>query len=141
MSDSHIITSLQHPLVKHMVKLRTDKDYRNGQKALVLEGLKPIQVASKGIIKILHTEEYSSYVLELSGEKWLVTAPILQKISGMTTPEGIVAEIRMPDYVDLKDAWQVLALDTVSDPGNMGTLLRTALALGWDAVFFFAGRL
>jgi TrmH family RNA methyltransferase len=57
----------------------------------------------------------------------------------MISPEGVIAEVRMPSFVLLDKAKQVLALDGISDPGNMGTLLRTALALGWDAVYFLPG--
>lgn len=130
------LESLQHPLVKHLVKLRVDSHHRLEHQALVLEGLKPIQEVSSQITKLLYTPAYASYATTLPGEKWQVTEAILNKISGMTSPEGILAEIRMPAFVLLDKAKQVLALDGVSDPGNMGTLLRTALALGWEAVYF-----
>lgn len=135
------LTSLQHPLVKHFVKLRTDSDYRYEQRAVILEGLKPIQEMSSYIHKLLYTSEYASFAVPLSGEKWQVTEAIVHKISGMPSPEGILAEIRMPPFVGLNQAQHqhVLALDGISDPGNMGTLLRTALALGWDAVYFLPG--
>jgi RNA methyltransferase, TrmH family len=134
-----VLTSLQHPLVKHLVKLRTDSAYRYEHQALVLEGVKPIQEVSSHIRKLLYTPSYASLVSPFSGEKWEVTEAILNKISGMTSPEGVIAEVRMPSFVSLDKARHVLALDGISDPGNMGTLLRTALALGWDAVYFLPG--
>lgn len=137
--ESHSLTSLQHPLVKHLVKLRTDSAYRHEHQALVLEGMKPIQEVSSLVTKILFTPAYASFASSFASEKWQVTEAIIHKISGMASPEGIIAEIHMPPFVSLDKAKQVLALDGVSDPGNMGTLLRTALALGWDAVYFLPG--
>ncbi len=139
MTEQRSITSLQHPLVKHFVKLRTDHDYRYEHQALVFEGLKPIQEVSSLITKVLYTSNYASVALSIPGEKWQITDAVLRKISGMTSPEGMIAEIRMPAFVSLDKTKQVLALDGISDPGNLGTLLRTALALGWETVYFLPG--
>lgn len=139
MTGHQAITSLQHPLVKHLVKLRTDSGYRHEHQALVLEGLKPILELRSYTTKILYTPEYAEQAASLKGEKWEVTESILHKISGMPAPEGILAEIRMPPFAPLGSAKRVLALDEISDPGNLGTLLRTALAMGWDAVYLLPG--
>jgi TrmH family RNA methyltransferase len=133
------ITSLQHPLVKHLVKLRTDNSYRQEQHTLVLEGVKPVQEVSHAIIKLFYTPAYASFAETLGGEKWQITEDVLRKISGMSSPEGFIAEVKMPPFVALEGACQVLGLDGMSDPGNVGTLLRTALALGWDTVYFLPG--
>lgn len=134
------ITSLQHPLVKHFVKLRTDGAYRYEHQTLVLEGIKPIQEVAAHVQKILYTPSAcGSIISSFSCEKWQVTEAILNKISGMISPEKIIAEVQMPSFVLLNQAKQVLALDGISDPGNMGTLLRTALALGWDTVYVLPG--
>lgn len=139
METPRSITSQHHPFVKHLVKLRTDGAYRHEQALLVLEGLKPIQEVSPFIAQLLYTPAYASYASSLPGEKWEITDALLHKISGMPSPEGIIAEVRMPPYVLLDKQRHVLALDGISDPGNLGTLLRTALALGWDAVYFLPG--
>lgn len=137
--EERSISSLQHPLVKHLVKLRADSTYRYEHQSLVLEGLKPIQEMSSSLIKLFYTADYASQAFNFSGEKWQITESILRKISGMTAPEGIIAVIRMPSFVELGKAKHVLALDGINDPGNMGTLLRTALALGWESVYFLPG--
>jgi TrmH family RNA methyltransferase len=139
MKEPRLLTSLQHPLVKHFVKLRIDSAYRHDAQVIVLEGLKPIQEVSTHIIKLFYTLPYASFAASIPCEKWQITEAILHKISGMSSPEGILAEIRMPPFVLLGKVKQVLALDGISDPGNIGTLLRTALALGWEAVYFLPG--
>lgn len=139
MTEIRSILSLQHPLVKHLLKLRIENTYRDAHQSLVLEGVKPIQEVSTSIIRLFYTPAYAFFAQSLSVDKWQVTEAILQKISGMSSPEGIIAEIRMPLFISIEGAQQVLALDGISDPGNMGTLLRTALALGWETVYFLPG--
>jgi TrmH family RNA methyltransferase len=129
------ITSLQHPLVKHLVKLRTDRDYRHTEQTILLEGIKPVQEVQRSIKQLIctHPELFTSY--SNIKEKWLVTEEIMHKISGMTSSEGVVAEVYMPPLSQLQSIKWLLALDGINDPGNLGTLLRTALALGWEGVF------
>lgn len=128
-----MITSLQNPLVKHMVKLRTDRDYRYQQQAIVIEGIKPIQELVT-INKLFYTA--STHVDHLNArEKWLVSEPVMHKISGMNSPEGIVAEVTMPPFSTFEKLQYIVALDGISDPGNLGTLIRTALALGWEGIY------
>ena len=57
----------------------------------------------------------------------------------MPSPEPIAAEFSLPPPSELKNATPLLALDAIRDPGNLGTLIRTALALGWQGVFFLPG--
>ncbi|WP_068468612.1 TrmH family RNA methyltransferase [Candidatus Protochlamydia phocaeensis] len=135
----HIITSLQHPLVKHLVKLRTDSHYRHEQQALILEGIKPIQEVTARLKKIIYTQAQAHLIECQAPEEWIVTDAIMQKISGMTSPEGVLAEVQMPSFASLKKANLIMALDGINDPGNLGTLLRTALALGWEGAYLLPG--
>lgn len=129
------ITSLQNPLIKHLLKLRTDSDYRHEHQALVIEGVKPVrEVPSSSIQKIIYSDPSLIHGIKCS-EQWLVTDSIMKKISGMVSPEGVLAEVKMPAFLSLAGCKSVVALDGINDPGNMGTLLRTALALGWEAVY------
>lgn len=133
------ISSLQHPLVKHLVKLREEKSCRYEYKSLVLDGIKPIQEVKRDVQKLLYTPDLALLASTFPGEKWEITEAILHKISGMVSPEGMIAEVKIPPFVSIDHSSQVLALDGISDPGNLGTLLRTALALGWDTVYFLPG--
>ncbi|PRP75121.1 hypothetical protein PROFUN_03957 [Planoprotostelium fungivorum] len=84
----------------------------------------------------------------------LISVPdnVMRKLSGTDTPMGVVASFPLPssyqfykanvpgtDYeppVSILDGkkW-ILVIDEVQDPGNIGTLIRTAAGLGWDGVF------
>ena len=64
-----------------------------------------------------------------------VTDEIIEKISNEKNPEGIVAICKIPNWEkDYSKYKKVVYLDDVSDPGNMGTIIRTALAFDYDAV-------
>lgn len=132
--NEKIINSLQNPLVKHLVKLRQESDYRNEQSLLVIEGLKPILEVLPWIKKIFYSD--IKFLPQIQApEIYKVSDAVMKKISGMTSPEGILAEVEMPKYHSLKGKNDILAFDGINDPGNLGTLMRTALALGWEGIF------
>lgn len=131
------LTSLQHPLVKHLVKLRKNSDYRHEHQSVVIEGIKLVNEVS---------EQFPPKIVMAANEKFvpkgvpeehviIATDEILKKVSGMLSSEGVLAEVPMPPNADMKGKRFVVAVDGVSDPGNVGNILRTALALGWEGVF------
>jgi TrmH family RNA methyltransferase len=125
------ITSLQHPLVKHLVKLRTNRSYRTSEKKVLIVGENLLkEVPLKTLITVNETPT------GLKAENYfVVTESIMKKITGLEHPEGYAAEVEMPQEASFKSIRRLLILDGVSDPGNMGTLLRTALALGWQGAY------
>lgn len=127
------ITSLQHPLVKHWFELRTNKAYREEHQRLLVVGRKMAEELSVDIRIALEPSQLPCR------EEFLVTEAILKKITGLQTPDGFAAEIDLPQPQSLRGKKRVLILDQLSDPGNLGTLLRTALALGWEGVVVTPG--
>jgi TrmH family RNA methyltransferase len=131
------ITSAQNPLVKHLCRLRINSDYREEHRRVLIEG----NILVREVCAHLHTytliaTEESLLPKGIKTEQLvLVTEQVFGKISGMHTPEGIAAEVAMPTPAVLASVKRLLVLDGVSDPGNLGALLRTALALGWEAAF------
>ncbi len=129
------ISSLQHPFVKYCVKLRSNKSFRREEKKALIFGSKLINELShfSPLKIVLETSLHSSGAR--AENHILVSDDIIKKISGMHSPEPVAAIIEMPQEIDLSQSDHLLILDQISDPGNLGTLLRTALALGWDGVF------
>lgn len=135
------ISSLQHPSVKHWVKLRESRDYRYASRRVVVTGLKLLHELSSHLrFRALLVQEGSSLFADASAdETFHVPAQILKKVTGLEHPEPAAAEIDMPHQADLLAVKHLLILDGVSDPGNLGTLLRTARGLGWDGAFLTEG--
>lgn len=132
------ITSGNHPLIKHIVKLRQNRDYRYDQQKLIVEGIKPLEELSKKTrFSVILT--YNEAMIPLGAEAdeiILVNDVAMKKASGMESPEGLLAELPMPQPASLDSCNHILVFDGVSDPGNVGAMLRTALALGWDGAYF-----
>lgn len=130
------ITSLQHPFIKHLVKLRTDRKYRNEQKQTLIAGCKLVHEVSHLKTVLL---EHGTTGFPDADEVIFVTHEILKKITGLQNPEPMAAVVAIPTPKNLEREHYLLVLDGIADPGNLGTLLRTALALGWEGVFLTAG--
>lgn len=136
-----MLTSLTHPLVKRLVKLREcSKERKKSQSALV-EGKKMVEeLSEKRVVLNCLAREASLFPLAVPKKAChLVTQALIDKVAGSNSPEGIVAEVAMPEYRDLSSVRRLLVLDAVSDPGNLGTLIRTAYALGWDGAYLTEG--
>ena len=119
------ITSLDNSLVKHFMKLRTKSSYREEHNSVL--------VASKKLVEELSALVKPKNVLTEASDA------VFKKITNQSSPEGIVAEFPLPKPSSLKGLDHVLVLDRIQDPGNLGTLVRTALALGWQGVLFLEG--
>ena len=135
---SRTLSSLQHPIVKYLVNLRKDRDFRRAEKKVLVCGLKLIRELVEQKIKLLMLlqEEDRPLAGQLQAEETLqVSASLLKKISGLEHPEPIAAVVSMPIFKNLSGSRHLLVLDGISDPGNLGTLIRSALAFGWDGVF------
>ena len=129
------IQSLQHPLVKHLVKLYKESGYREEKKALLIEGEKQIS-EYRGEISLLITTQDAPLPPHLNPKTHLIVPfSIIQKISGLSSPEPFLAEVPFPTPESLEEKALLLALDQIQDPGNLGTLLRSALAFGFEGVF------
>ena len=128
------ILSLQHPLVKHLRSLRQNKSYREEKQTVVFTGLNALnELAQKFTFeKLLLQKGFSLPFKAHAKETYIVSEEILTKITGMKNPEKAAVELLMPKPSDLASSERVLLLDCISDPGNLGTLLRSAHAFGWS---------
>lgn len=133
-----MITSTNNELVKETVKLQ-QKKYRDKENKFLLEGFKSIEEAFNAGVEI-------EYVLT-TDEKRYAFAPnvipaseaVLKKVSTTdSAPDAVgVAVKKIYSLDDLKDAKKVVLLENIKDLGNLGTILRTAVAFGADAVVLY----
>ncbi|MDE3056011.1 MAG: RNA methyltransferase [Verrucomicrobiota bacterium] len=129
---------MQHPLVSHWSRIVQERSYRRESGSVMVTGKNLIQeMARRGRLKRLLT--LSSCVDLPADEAVEVTDAILRKVTGLPSCDGFAAEVSMPPPSDLRGIRYLLVLDLVSDPGNVGTLVRTAFALGWEGVVVTPG--
>lgn len=144
------LTGLQNPLVKAVAELK-QKKYRQQRGEFLAEGLRTVEeaVAFKAAQQIFYTateDERTLQLLEQAAFMQLkltcVSEAVMKKIADTETPQGIIAVCRMqeqPLEQLLASGKLLLVLDRVGDPGNIGTMLRTADAAGVGGIILLKG--
>ncbi len=137
------IESTQNPRVKQWKKLQTKKE-RNKTGLFLIEGMHLIEEALKykAYVKELIVREGTEYSLLDAGniDIFEVTEDIMKQISDTETPQGMAAVCGMKGTAPINIATaKMLLIDNVQDPGNLGTMIRTADAVGMDAVILGEG--
>ena len=146
-----VITSKDNELIKHIKKLK-DKKERDLSNEYIIEGIKLIQEAIQENAKIKQiiicddcekTESIPKDLMyEIAKQECIyVTNKIFETITEVMNPQGILAiiekqskEIQIDDKQDI-----ILALDDIQDPGNLGTILRTADSIGLTQILVSKG--
>lgn len=144
------LTGLQNPQVKAAAELK-QKKYRQQRGLFLAEGLRTVEeaVVYNAVESIFYTaieDDRTRAVLEQAAAKALklfcVAENVMKKIADTETPQGIIAVCKM-QYVSLEKLFaagkMLLVLDRVGDPGNLGTMLRTADAAGIGGVLLLKG--
>ena len=122
------ITSINNPKVAYWAKLKMKK-YRDVEHLFIVESENLVNEAlKKGIVKEIITTEDKEYKVDT----YNVTPEIMAKISSLVTPNKVMAVCNfiLPD--DIKG--NVLLLDHIQDPGNLGTIIRSAVAFNIDTI-------
>ncbi len=133
-----IITSRSNRLIKHIRKLTSDREYRRSSGLFFGEGPKLLAEALKAGIPI--EAVVTAQGVDPPGLDGLwraeVPADLLNSLCDTKTPQGVLFLAQMPDTAPPErltgDRW--LVLDGLQDPGNVGTIWRTADALGADGL-------
>lgn len=143
------ITSTSNPLVREILR---GKKERTGN-ILIVEGRRLIETAlasEAGIGKVFFTDTFQSkngvFLSQLSGKssELIETSDhVLSQLADTETPQGIVAEVshksrKLPE-LSLQGIPLIVVCDGIQDPGNLGTIIRTADAAGADAVILLPG--
>jgi TrmH family RNA methyltransferase len=139
-----MITSLTNEKVKLAHALQTQAKARRAEGRMALEGLRLIRdavAAGQRPDYILFDPDAVSIADLHAPEKLCIpaTPDVIRHVCVTETPQGAVGVFPIMPPPLPQTLTRVLVLDAISDPGNLGTMLRTAAAAGVDAVFLTPG--
>lgn len=125
-----LITSLNNDHVKELAKLK-EKKYRDSVNAFLVEGEHLVLEAYKtGLIKELILEKDRLFPINVPTT--YVTNDIIHKISCLESPSDVMAVVSKKEEDNIGE--KILILDDIQDPGNLGTIIRSAVAFGIDTL-------
>jgi TrmH family RNA methyltransferase len=134
--------------LKNLAKLQ-QKKYRQEYCLFLVEGRKGIEEAlasGQMLEQLVMTRQFA----ELHGEAFLnqtsliVTDTEFHQLTETVNPEGVIAALKLPKtelsmLMKTKDAQQIAILEDIRDPGNLGTMIRTADWFGLDGLLLLGG--
>jgi RNA methyltransferase, TrmH family len=149
----NIITGSQNQIIKEVKSLK-DKKHREEKGLFFIEGLRFAEEAifeNADIVRILISEKYieskiddalQSEIQKRCIESFLIPDKLFREVSDTENPQGILAVIKMKRH-SMGELFAennfLLILDSIKDPGNLGTMIRTADAAGVTGVIMSKG--
>ncbi len=134
-----MITSTSNQRVKELLQLQKKAKIRNQEGVFLAEGSRMVLEAPKDRIRKLYISEsydkkHGKELKEQGFQYEVLSDTVFAYVSDTKTPQGILAVIRQLDYkfedMLTKENPHILVLDNLQDPGNLGTIFRTAEAAG-----------
>lgn len=115
----------------------------------IAEGLRTVQqIAEQGILNFVEVFVTEAFVDEhgysiLPDVTFLISEKDMRSVADADTPQGVLAVLRIPEPANIDERirkpGRILAFDRIQDPGNMGTIIRTASWFGIDLILLGAG--
>lgn len=145
--DRYMITSVNNAKIKHVAQLLQKSRVRREEKLFVIEGQRMFDETPNQLIEELYVTE--QFVRGYADKERLtalnvetVTFEVFKKMSDTVSPQGVLAVVRMQSWEEDFDRNKksfLLILEDVQDPGNLGTLVRTAEGAGADGIVMSRG--
>jgi len=138
------IRSKDNKIFKECQKL-SQKKYRDREGLYLIEGENLIAEVPDEDLVYLICSEGSGWILEDKDDVYVMPANLFEKIAQTETSQGILAVVRKPNITAasleerLKTEDNVVVLDRLQDPGNIGTIIRTSEGAGYGAVITVKG--
>jgi len=146
-----VITSHDHPLIKQLIKLEKSSQYRKRTGLTLLDGVHLVQIYHTVLgspENLIVSQSYSEgsenkYFLRTlfrykNPKMTIISDALFREISPVKTPTGILALISIPKLNEETDSQEEIfsvLLETIQDPGNLGSILRSAVAANVSDVY------
>ena len=133
------ILSKNNQKIKEACSLKLKKNRLN-KNLFLMEGIKNLDMALKfGVVKQIFTT-IGLPKLKQNIETYKINKEVLDKLASSENPEGVVFVCEMMKSRKATNEYhKIVYLDQINDPGNLGTILRTAVAFNYDAVILSTG--
>ena len=125
-----LITSLNNEHIKEILKLK-EKKYRDLSDTFLVEGRHLVLEAhrEKKIVELI-LEQDELFPLDVN--TLYVSSSVMNKLSDLKTPSNVMAVVKKLDEKEVGE--KILILDNIQDPGNLGTIIRSAVAFNFDTI-------
>ena len=141
-----LITSRENAKIKYACRLASSAAFRRAEGRFLAEGRKLCPELCRGaaLETLFYTDKAAEKCPELAslpGEHYRVEDHVADKLADVGTHQGVFGVFRTPSHSleEAQPGGRYLALERVQDPGNVGTLLRSAAAFGFDGVILSEG--
>ncbi len=128
-----VITSKSNPKIKAISKLN-DKKFRKESGLYLVEGIKPVTeciAAGCEVDSVICTEKLAENFVGPT----VVSEDVFSFISSEKTPQGVIATVKIPQTQLKVPSGSCILLDRLQDPGNLGTIIRTANGAGYREIY------
>lgn len=131
------ITSRKNKIISHLRSVASDSGYRRDCGEFICDGEKTLKEAisfGAEIKYVLWKETASDISLPNSVQQYTAPSDLFEYASPLKSSPGPVFTVKIPDREDSDKANRAIVLENLQDPGNVGTVVRTANAFSIDAV-------